>query len=215
MPPQSSARKGGYSCGKTIAMGEDKASLFHAPTAGVRSPTPALGGKPLFASAIKLVAHQNWGNKSLCASVRQRLNKAMQPGDPAEPVRVPAPGCRGPALRGGGGNPGTGQGAGRGAGLSGSHALGKFPGCSPSADSSRGPTGAHAPHRSGGQGTAPRAWGRRPKTSRRPARAHAPGKVGVSRGPGRREKPPAAHCLVPRPRGAHLRFHRAPRRREG
>lgn len=116
MPPQSSARKGGYSCGKTIAMGEDKASLFHAPTAGVRSPTPALGGKPLFASAIKLVAHQNWGNKSLCASVRQRLNKAMQPGDPAEPVRVPAPGCRGPALRGAG-EPGnrTRRGKGRGA----------------------------------------------------------------------------------------------------
>lgn len=67
----------------------------------MRSRTPALGGKPLFASAIKLVAHQNWGNKSLCASVRQRLNKAMQPGDPAERVRVPAPGCRGPAQRGG------------------------------------------------------------------------------------------------------------------
>lgn len=37
----------------------------------------------------------------MCASVRQRLNKAMQPGDPAERVRVPAPGCRGPAQRGG------------------------------------------------------------------------------------------------------------------
>ncbi|XP_021066907.1 uncharacterized protein LOC110330939 [Mus pahari] len=33
-------------------------------------------------------------------------------------------------------------------------------------------------------------------------RAHTRGKVGVSRGPRRREKPPAAHCLFPRPRGS-------------
>lgn len=56
------------------------------------------------------------------------------------------------------------QGAGRGAGLSGSHALSKFPGCSPSAGSLWGPTGAHAPHRSGGQRPR-REWGRRSKTS--------------------------------------------------
>lgn len=48
----------------------------------------------------------------------------------------------------------------------------------------------------------------------RAVRAHARGKVGVSRGPRRREKPPAAHCLFPRPRGAHLRFRRAPLWRE-
>lgn len=62
------------------------------------------------------------------------------------------------------GDPGAGQGAGRSAGLSGSHALGKFPGCSPPAGSSRAPTGAHAPHRSRGEGLR-RAWGRGPKTS--------------------------------------------------
>lgn len=62
------------------------------------------------------------------------------------------------------GDPGTRQGAGRSAGLSGSHALGKFPGCSPPAGSSRAPTGAHAPHRSRGEGLR-RAWGRSPKTS--------------------------------------------------
>lgn len=45
-------------------------------------------------------------------------------------------------------------------------------------------------------------------------RAHARHKVGVSRGPRRREKPPAAHCLLPRPRGTHLRFRRAPPWRE-
>lgn len=62
------------------------------------------------------------------------------------------------------GDPGTGQGAGRSAGLSESHALGKFPGCSPLAGSSQGPTDVHAPHRSRREGLR-RAWGRRPKTS--------------------------------------------------
>lgn len=62
------------------------------------------------------------------------------------------------------GDPGTGQGAGRSAGLSGSHALGKFPGYSPLAGSSLGPTDAHAPHRSRGEGMRC-AGGRRPETS--------------------------------------------------
>lgn len=62
------------------------------------------------------------------------------------------------------GDLGAGQGAGRSAELSGSHALGKFPGCSPPAGSSRAPTGAHAPHRSRGEGLR-RSRGRSLKTS--------------------------------------------------
>lgn len=62
------------------------------------------------------------------------------------------------------GDPGTGQGAGRSAGLSGSHALGKFSGCSPPAGYSQGPTDAYAPHRSRREGLR-RGWGGRPKTS--------------------------------------------------
>lgn len=169
-----------------------------------------MGGKPLFASAIKLVAHQNWGNKSLCTSVQQRLNKAMQPGDSAERVRVPAPGCRGPAQRRGLENR-TRRGKGhktervpRSRQVPGVQPVCRFTRGDPRARTLR--TGPEDRDRAANGVAAPRP----PPASQ----AHAPGKVGVSPGPDLRKKPPAAHCLFPRPRGAHLRFHRAPRCRE-
>lgn len=88
------------------------------------------------------------------------------------------------------GDPGTGQGAGRSAGLSGSHALGKFSGCSPPAGYSQGPTDAYAPHRSRREGLR-RGWGGRPKTSAGRASPRPGQGRSLARAPPERE---ATHC---------------------